>query len=36
MITNLAFLNRDELVARHDTLETWSQLCVDSFDRLLL
>jgi predicted NUDIX family phosphoesterase len=36
MITNLAFLTRDELIARRDTLETWSQLCVDSFDRLLL
>lgn len=36
MITNLAFLTRDELVARRDSLETWSQLCVDSFDRLLL
>jgi predicted NUDIX family phosphoesterase len=35
MITNLAFLTRDELVARRDTLETWSQLCVDAFDRLL-
>jgi predicted NUDIX family phosphoesterase len=35
MITNLAFLKKDELLARHDTLETWSQLCVDSFDRLL-
>jgi len=36
MITNLAFLTREELVARRDSLETWSQLCVDSFDRLLL
>ncbi len=35
MITNLSFLPRDELVARRDTLETWSQLCVDSLDRLL-
>jgi len=35
MITNLAFLTREELVARRDRLETWSQLCVDSFDRLL-
>lgn len=35
MITNLSFLSREELVARRDTLETWSQLCVDSLDRLL-
>jgi predicted NUDIX family phosphoesterase len=35
MITNLAFLTKDELLARRDNLETWSQLCVDSFDRLL-
>jgi predicted NUDIX family phosphoesterase len=35
MITNLAFLTRAELIARRDTLETWSQLCVDSLDRLL-
>jgi len=35
MITNLAFLTRDELMARRETLETWSQLCVDSLDRLL-
>jgi len=35
MITNMAFLKKEELLARRDTLETWSQLCVDSFDRLL-
>lgn len=35
MITNVAFLKKDDLLARRDTLETWSQLCVDSFDRLL-
>jgi predicted NUDIX family phosphoesterase len=35
MITNLSFLSHNELLARHDNLETWSQLCVDSFDRLL-
>jgi predicted NUDIX family phosphoesterase len=35
MITNVAFLTKDELLARRDNLETWSQLCVDSFDRLL-
>ena len=35
MITNLAFLGKDELMARRDSLETWSQLCLDSLDRLL-
>jgi predicted NUDIX family phosphoesterase len=35
MITNLAFLTRDELVARRDSLETWSQICVDALDHLL-
>src|SRR3954471_6792097 len=35
MITNLAFLDRAQLLALRDNLETWSQLCVDSLDRLL-
>jgi predicted NUDIX family phosphoesterase len=35
MITNLAFLNKDELLARRAALETWSQICADSLDRLL-
>lgn len=35
MITSLAFLGKDELLARRESLETWSQLCVDSFERLL-
>lgn len=35
MITNLAFLNREELVRRRENLETWSQLCLDSLDRLI-
>jgi predicted NUDIX family phosphoesterase len=35
MITNLAFLTRAELVARRESLETWSQICLDSLDRLL-
>jgi predicted NUDIX family phosphoesterase len=35
MITNLAFLTKDELLARRETLETWSQICADSLDRLL-
>jgi predicted NUDIX family phosphoesterase len=35
MITNLQFLTREELLGRRDSLETWSQLCVDALDRLL-
>ncbi|CAA9219971.1 MAG: hypothetical protein AVDCRST_MAG42-523 [uncultured Chthoniobacterales bacterium] len=35
MITNLSFLTREELIERRDSLETWSQLCVDSLDQLL-
>ena len=35
MITNMTFLTKAELLARRDSLETWSQLCVDSLDRLL-
>jgi len=35
MITELAFLSRDELLSRRDSLETWSQICLDSLDRLL-
>jgi predicted NUDIX family phosphoesterase len=35
MITNMAFLTKEKLLAGRDSLETWSQLCVDSFDRLL-
>jgi predicted NUDIX family phosphoesterase len=35
MITNLAFLGKDELLARRESLETWSQICVDSLERLL-
>jgi len=35
MITSVAFLTKDELHARRDILETWSQICVDSLDRLL-
>jgi predicted NUDIX family phosphoesterase len=36
MITNLQFLGKDELLARRELLETWSQLCLDSLERLLL
>jgi predicted NUDIX family phosphoesterase len=35
MITNLAFLGKEELLARRDSLETWSQLCLDSLERLI-
>jgi predicted NUDIX family phosphoesterase len=36
IITGLRFLAKEELVARRETMETWSQICVDSLDRLLL
>src|SRR3984893_12630171 len=36
VITNLAFLGKDELLKRRELLETWSQICVDSLERLLL
>jgi predicted NUDIX family phosphoesterase len=35
MITSLAFFTKDELLARRDSLETWSQICLDSLDRLI-
>ncbi|MEO8440135.1 MAG: hypothetical protein ABI540_07940 [Spartobacteria bacterium] len=35
MITNLAFLTKAELEDRRESLETWSQICVDQLDRLL-
>src|SRR5213082_1665728 len=35
MITTLAFLDKNELLARRDSLETWSQICLDSLERLL-
>jgi predicted NUDIX family phosphoesterase len=35
MITELAFLSREELTARGESLETWSQICLDSLERLL-
>jgi predicted NUDIX family phosphoesterase len=35
MIRNLAFLDKQELLQRRGALETWSQICVDSLDRLL-
>ncbi len=35
MITNLAFLTPDELRARREQLESWSQICLDGLDQLL-
>ncbi len=35
MITGLAFLTKEELLARRGSLETWSQICLDSLERLL-
>jgi predicted NUDIX family phosphoesterase len=35
MITSLSFLTREELLGRRESLESWSQLCLDSLDRLL-
>ena len=36
VITQLAFLTPDELQARHDQLETWSQICLAGLEQLLL
>jgi predicted NUDIX family phosphoesterase len=35
MITELTFLTKDELMTRRDSLETWSQICLDSLERLV-
>src|SRR6266571_2748474 len=35
MITNIAFLDKNKLMTRRDSLETWSQICLDSLERLL-
>jgi predicted NUDIX family phosphoesterase len=35
MITGLSLLAKEELMARRDSLETWSQICVDALERLL-
>src|SRR2546423_6301369 len=35
MITGLTFLAKEELMARRESLETWSQICVDAIDKLL-
>ena len=35
MITNLAFLSPEELRERRETLESWSQICLDGLGELL-
>ena len=35
MITELQFLDRDQLAARRENLESWSQICFDHLDTLL-
>jgi len=35
MIRGLTFLTKEELMTRRESLESWSQFCVDSLDRLL-
>jgi len=35
MITSLTFLTKEELMARRQSLESWSQICLDSLERLL-
>ena len=35
MITSLTFLTKEELMARRESLETWSQICLNSLERLL-
>jgi predicted NUDIX family phosphoesterase len=35
MITNLSFLKRAELEQRRETLESWSQYCLDGLDELI-
>jgi predicted NUDIX family phosphoesterase len=36
VITALTFLKKEELMGRRESLETWSQICLDSLDRLLV
>jgi predicted NUDIX family phosphoesterase len=35
MITELQFLDREELASRREAMETWSQICFDNIARLL-
>ena len=34
MITELQFLDREQLAAKREAMETWSQICLDGLDRL--
>ena len=34
MITQMAFATPDELQENRDTMETWSQLCLDHLDEM--
>jgi len=36
VITGLTFLTKEELMSRRESLESWSQICLDSLERLLL
>ena len=36
IITGLTFLTKEELTKRRESLESWSQICMDSLERLLL
>jgi predicted NUDIX family phosphoesterase len=36
MITQLTILPKKELLARREAMESWSQICLDSLERLLL
>ena len=35
MITGLTFVPKEELLARREAMESWSQICLDSLERLL-
>ena len=35
MITSLTFLTKEELLSRRESLESWSQICLDSLERLV-
>jgi predicted NUDIX family phosphoesterase len=35
MITGLTFLTKEDVLARRESLESWSQICVEALDRLL-
>jgi predicted NUDIX family phosphoesterase len=35
MITGLTFLPKEDLLVRRETMESWSQICLDSLERLL-